>query len=343
MRAAFFILVSLLIAAPAASAAEDVKTLRFSLPASAHEAIRHIAREFASEIEQRTDGMLKVELNDVSSYKDNEVIPAVASGGIDIGGTTVDQFAQKAPLAGLFLQPFMFNFNALVRGAARPGGEIRGLIDDDVLQGTGTRVLWWLPNGSKVIFSKGVPADAASIAGLPVGTPDDQSREMIAACGGDAHPMPTADLHAAFKAGTIRAAATDILGVTTNSLWDAADTIMNTQHAPSLYLIVISDPVWQQLSRAQQVIMMSVAAQIQDRTWDRYLATESVAYSLAEQRGMEVYELSPNDFENWRACSSPMLEAYMERTGGAGLQLFSAYGKLRTDPCCRDAPGANGR
>jgi TRAP-type transport system periplasmic protein len=128
--------------------------------------------------------------------------------------------------------------------------------------------------------------------------------------------------------------------VTTNNLWDAADTIMNTQHTPSLYIFVINETVWQKLTPEQQITVSTVAAEIQERTWDRYLATESVTYGLAEQRGMEVYELSPNEFADWRACSSPLLEAYMERAGASGQKLFSAYGKLRTDPCCREAPGA---
>jgi C4-dicarboxylate-binding protein DctP len=321
-----------------ASAAEEAKTFRLTLPASAHEAIRHITREFKWEMEKRSAGSVKIELNDVSTYKDNDIIAAVAAGSIEIGGTTLDQFANEAPLAGIFLQPFMFNFSALIRAAAKPGGEIRALVDANILEKTKTRVLWWQPNGSNVIFAKGVPAEGASIANLSVGTPDDRSKELIEACGGKPEPVPTSDLYSAFREGKIKAAATDILGVTTNNLWDAADTIMNTQHTPSLYLFAVNDRAWQSLSPEQQKTMSAVAREIQDKTWDRYLATEAVAYSLAEQRGMDVYELSRHDSEEWRACSSPLLEAYMERTGGAGQQLFAAYGKLRTDPCCRDAP-----
>lgn len=337
-RVAFQFAVALLISAAAASASEETTALRFTLPQSAHEALRHITREFKWELEKQSGGAIAIELNEVSSYKDNDIIAAVTSGAIDMGGTTLDQFANEAPLAGIFLQPFMFNFNALIRAAAKPGSEIRGLIDADILEKTRTRVLWWQPNGANVIFAKGVPAEGASITGLAVGTPDDRSKELIAACGGKPHPVPTADLYSALRGDKIKAAVTDILGVTTNNLWDAADTIMNTQHTPSLYVIAISERVWQSLSPERRKIMEAVAADIQERTWDRYLATEAVAYSLAEQRGMEVYELTQHDFEDWRACSSPLLEAYMERTGDTGQQLFAAYGKLRTDPCCRDAP-----
>lgn len=325
-------------AAGTVTAAQEKKTLRFALPGSAHEAIRHIAREFKWEFEKQLGGSVTIELNEVSPYKDNEIIAAVSSGKIDLGGTTLDQFANQAPLAGIFLQPFMFNFAALVREAAKPGSEIRDLIDADILQNTRTRVLWWQPNGSNVIFAKGVPSDGASITGLPVGTPDERSKELIAACGGEPQTLPTAGLPSAFREGKIKAAATDILGVTTNNLWDGADTIMNTQHTPSLYLIAIADGLWRHLSPEQRNVMQSTARAIQERTWDRYLATEAVAYTLAEQRGMEVYQLSQNDFQNWRACSSPLLEAYIERTGGAGQQLFAAYGKLRTSPCCQSMP-----
>jgi hypothetical protein len=54
---------------------------------------------------------------------------------------------------------------------------------------------------------------------------------------------------------------------------------------------------------------------------------------------MRIVELSGDDVAAWRACSAPLLEEYMERAGRDGPKLFAAYGKLRTDPCCRDAPG----
>jgi hypothetical protein len=57
------------------------------------------------------------------------------------------------------------------------------------------------------------------------------------------------------------------------------------------------------------------------------------------QRGMRIVEPPAEDVAAWRACSAPLLEEYAERAGEAGSKLFAAYGKLRTAPCCRDAPG----
>ena len=63
------------------------------------------------------------------------------------------------------------------------------------------------------------------------------------------------------------------------------------------------------------------------------------AYAYATEKGMRIVELSKGDMEAWRACSAPLLESYIERAGPAGPKLFAAYGKLRTAPCCREAPG----
>jgi TRAP-type C4-dicarboxylate transport system substrate-binding protein len=319
--------------------AEESKTLRLTLPVSADEAIRQIAGEFKQLVESRTTGLIKIELaTEGQTYKDNEIVSAVAAGSIEIGGTTLSQFAYDVPLAGLLLQPFMFNFNALVHAAAQPDSEIRQLIDEEILYWTNTRVLWWQPNGANVIFAKGGPLTGASITDLAVGAPDDQSKELTRVCGGTAYLIPNAELRTALAEGKIRVAMTEILSIKAHELWRVADTIVNTQHAPSLYVFVVNDRIWQTLSSDHQQTIMAAARETQERTWDRFATTEAEAYAFAAEKGMRVYDLSQADVEEWRACSSPLLEAYMERVGEPGLKLFVAYGKLRTDPCCREAP-----
>jgi C4-dicarboxylate-binding protein DctP len=337
-RTALFILLALLISAPALHASEEAKTLNLALPDSADKSVRDVAAEFKKAVESQTGGAVTIELDQTASYGDNEIVSVAAAGTVDIGGTSLSQFAYDVPLAGVFLQPFMFNFNALVRAAARPDSEIRALIDEEILYWTNTRVLWWQPYGSNVIFSKGGLADGVSITGLPIGSPDDQSKELTRACGGNAYLIPTAQLHAALESGQIRAAMTDILGVKVHDLWQVADTIVNTQHAPSLYLVVINDRVWNGLPPGQQDILIKVAKDIQAQTWERFVAIEKNAYELAMKKGMKIHDLTPQDVEAWRACSSPLLESYMERIGEPGQKLFIAYGKLRTDPCCQEAP-----
>jgi TRAP-type C4-dicarboxylate transport system substrate-binding protein len=322
----------------ATGTAAETRSLRVTLPKQVEASVRQMAAEFKEGLEKRSGGALTIDLGQQQVYRDDEIVSATSSGAIEIGGTTLNQFAYDVPLAGIFLQPFMFNFKALVRAAAKPGSEIRTLIDDEILYWTNARVLWWQPNGSNVIVARRIPEDAAAIANLAVGATDDQSKEFVRVCSGQPHLLPTEGLHGALKDATVQLALTDMPSVKAQSLWEVAEAIVDTRHAPSLFIVVINDRVWQGLTPEQQQAMMDVSRSLQERSWDRLLEVEAEAYSLARQKGMKIYDLMPADVEQWRACSSPLLEAYMERIGEAGQKLFAAYGKLRTDPCCRQAP-----
>lgn len=335
-RALWIVVLSL--ALIGAASADETRALRLTLPKQSDASVHLIAAEFKEEVEKRAGGGLTIELDQQQVYRDDEMVSAASSGAIEIGGTTLSQFAYDVPLAGVFLQPFMFNFNALVRAAAKRGSEIRTLIDDEILYWTNARVLWWQPNGSNVMLARRIPQDIAAIANLAIGAPDDQSKELARICGGQPHLMSTENLHAALRAGDIQLALTDILGVKAHSLWEVAEAIINTRHAPSLYIVVINDRLWERLTPQQQQAMTGAAHDVQERAWDRFLKVEVEAYALAQRKGMKIYDLRQGDVEEWRVCSSPLLEAYMERIGEPGQKLFAAYGKLRTDPCCQQVP-----
>jgi C4-dicarboxylate-binding protein DctP len=335
----------LLLAQPAVAqpkAAVQTRTLSLNLPVSAGNPISRNIDEFRREVERRTGGTLKIAIGGKARrYEDNEVISAVSSGAIEMGATSLNQFAYDVPLAGVFLQPFMFNYDALVRAAAKPGSEIRGLIDDEILYWTNTHVLLWLPRGSTVIFSRRVPdLNPAAIVNRPVGAPDDLTKELTRACGGSPHLVPTSDLYSALEKDSIQVTMTDIFGVTERDLWRVTDTIVNTKHSPSLFIVVINDKVWDSLSEDHQHILTEAAGALQERMWEVFAKIEADAYAFATDKGMKVYEPSPKEVVAWRECSAPLLESYVDRIGELGPKLFAAYGRLRTDPCCNIAvPG----
>jgi C4-dicarboxylate-binding protein DctP len=200
-------------------------------------------------------------------------------------------------------------------------------------------VLWWEPYGSSILVSKKVPtSDPIAIVVRPVGAADDQSKELLSVCGGLPQSVLPSDAYAALQKGTFAAVATDIMTVREHELWRVADTITNLRHAPSLFMVVLNEQVWQKLTPEQQVIFTELGQDAQSYMWARFVTIRAEAYALAVERGMRIVQLRPEDMFAWRACSAPLLETYMDRAGLAGSKLFAAYGRLRTHPCCRDAP-----
>jgi C4-dicarboxylate-binding protein DctP len=316
-------------------------TLHLGLPISSDSPTGENLREFARQVAARTGGAVRIEIQgENQSYDEEGVVYAVASGAIEMGATPLSRFARDVPLAGAFLQPFLFNFDALVQAATNHDSEIRALIDGEILRRTNARVLWWQPYGSTVILAKTVlAANPAAIATRLVGSPDKQMRDLIRVCGGAPTPVSPTSLSAALQDGTVAAAAADIMNVREHDLWRVARTVVDLRHAPSLFMIVINDDAWQKLSSEHRAILVELAQDAQAVMWARFAAVRAQAYAFASRQGMRIVELAPEDVAAWRACSAPLLEEYSERTGEAGARLFAAYGKLRTAPCCRDAPG----
>jgi len=329
-------------AAKSPTAKLQTTTLHLTMPVSATNPIGENILAFGREVEKQTGGAVRIEIHEKAElYEDHEVVSAVSSGGVEMGATPLNQFAYDVPVAGVFLQPFMFNFNALVRAAAKPDSEIRKMIDDEILYWTNARVLWWQPHGSTVIFSRKVPdADRAAIVDRHVGAPDESTKDLAKACGGTPHLVPAADLYSALEKDSVQMTMTDIFGVMDRELWRVTDTIVNTRHAPSLFLVVINDKAWEKLSEKHQHILSEAAAAAQERMWEHFTQSEAEAYAFAAKKGIKVREPSAKEVVAWRECSSPLLESYMDRIGELGPKLFAAYGKLRTDPCCNAAaPG----
>jgi TRAP-type C4-dicarboxylate transport system substrate-binding protein len=138
--------------------------------------------------------------------------------------------------------------------------------------------------------------------------------------------------------GRIVAAATDIMNVKERNLWRFADTITNLRFAPSLFVVIINEKAWQRLASEHRAVLSELAQEAQNLMWARFATIRADAYAFAVQKGMRVVELTAADMEAWRACSSPLLEAYLELAGEAGPKLFAAYGRLRVHQCCREAP-----
>src|SRR5262245_54534033 len=160
---------------------------------------------YKEEVEKQSEKSVAVQIFDKGQlYKDDQVVEAVASGAIEMGIVGFNQFANKIPAIGILEQPFLFNFDALVRAAARPGSEVRGLIDEAVLASTGVRILWWQSLGNTVFFSKGRDvAEPQSIRNQRVRVFSKTLAHFTSLCGGNPTLLSVAKLHDALKDGAI--------------------------------------------------------------------------------------------------------------------------------------------
>jgi C4-dicarboxylate-binding protein DctP len=335
---------TLLIAASFASctinlASAGEKSLRLTFQQSLSDPLGLNLTKFKDEA--ASAGGINIELLDGGKlYPEYQIPSAVGGGTIEMGVTPLVQYAPFVPAAGVFMQPFLFNFSAIVKGAAQHGGAIRQLIDTAILNETGARVLWWQPGGWNVIISKQSAVNPDGIENKTVRVFDDVSAEFISLCGGKPETISESKQAEALDVGLVSATVTSVVSVKTYELWKRTHFLSDIRHSVNILAAVINEDVWQALSEAEKAALTEAAGRAERRGWEAFQKAEEDIYGFARAKAMTVEEPGAEDLIAWRVCSSPILESFIARTGNAGRTIMGAYGKLRADSCCNQALGS---
>jgi C4-dicarboxylate-binding protein DctP len=320
---------------PMLGARANETVLRLTLQQSSDDPIGQNILRFKREVETKSKGALKIQVLDKGQfYQDYQVPEAIGGGALEMGVTQLAQYSQYIPVAGIFMQPFMFNFEAIVRVAAKPGGEIRLMIDGAIAKETGARVLWWQPYGWNVIFSKGAISNPDALAKHNVRVYDEVAAEFVSLCGGTPQVISESKQVEALALKLVDSTMTSVAGIKSYDLWRSTNTISDIRHSANVLVVMINEDILLKLPEEQKAIILEAAEHAETAGWSEFHTIETDIYSYAKSKGMSVQRPSPDDLIAWRICSSSILESFMSRAGRAGSQLLTAYGKLRADPCC---------
>ncbi len=308
--------------------------LSLQLPITSHIGVN--LSDFKERVERATAKAIEVEIIDKArAYDDQAVADAVAKGAIEMGVINIGNLARSAPVVDFLQQPFLLNFDAIVRAATDPARPFRTIMDKAVLEATGIRILWWQPYGSTIVLSKG--RDAATpqaVQGRKFRAASETQANFVNQCGATAVVISATKQYEAVKNGDVDYVMTGITGLISRKLWEVTDTITRTEHAPFEFVVTINERVWQGLTPATRDVMMKAAREVEMELRHQIQAIEDEAYAFAKSKGMTIRTLSANDVAEWRACSASVTESFMTQAGPAAYQLMMHYGRLRTDPCC---------
>jgi C4-dicarboxylate-binding protein DctP len=236
-------------------------------------------------------------------------------------------------------QPFLFNFEGLVRVATSPESGLRRRIDDAILKTMGLRVLWWQTIGTMVIYTKdGDAKDPIRIKDKKIRTFSETSARFARQCGAVPVDATAGAVHKLLADGTLDMAMMTVAAIQARELWKVTTAVTRTDHVAFEFLVAIGESVWQSLSESQKSVLAQAARRAERDVRERASALDAAAFDFARTKGMKVHELSPDEVAEWRACSAGILVDYMEKGGELSEALMHAYGKLRTDPCCSAGP-----
>lgn len=297
---------------------------------------------FKEKIELKLRNSVEIEiLYGIHSINDQLVGAELAKGTVDMAVVNIGTLPGNVPVLEFVDYPFLLNSEALVRAVMDPNRSIRPLLDKAILDASRLRVIWWQPFGSNVLFSKGRNAASPSaLAERKVRVHSAPSGQFLKECG--AAPIIISDLRQkdALEAGDVEYLMTSVADVETWRLWEVSDTLTRLRNSPIEFVVAINEKSWQRLSPAQQDAFKEVSREVEKELRENHARAEAAHYEFAQRMGMKIVELRPDQLTEWRACSSPAADRFMDRNGEQGFYLMAAYGRLRTDPCCGGPPPA---
>ena len=283
---------------------------------------RVIATElFKSEVEEATDGRIKIEIYPDSQLgADSDLIKGVVNGTVDITASSAGNFASYEPNVGISAFPFLFdNFEDawnFVDGNIETKAE-EGLGDYNI------KVLGHYDNGFRCVTTSdnvGPINSVSDMDGLIIRTPENQIvMQTMLLLGATPKVLPFNELYDALKTGQFEAQENPIPVIYNNNLYEVQSNLAITNHSYDVMLFVIRDDIWQKLSDEDKEIITNAAMKAQEL--DRPLISEQTDEYIAKlsEEGMNI---TYPDLAEFRAATSDAVNLFRDSYDADLLKLI---------------------
>lgn len=218
-------------------------------------AMKHMGEEISATTKGKY-GLKVYPSSSLGSAKD--AIEQVKIGAIDMTWISGSDFNQMLPETVIPNLPFLFrdieHFRKVMYGPV--GDELRASFDK-----VGFIALAAYEAGSRSFYAKKPIKSVADMKGLKVRVqPSDMWISVIEAMGGNATPVPYAELYTGLKTGLVDAAENNYPSYETAKHYESAPIFSETQHVMVPEFLVFSKKVWDNLSKEDQAVIRKAAA-----------------------------------------------------------------------------------
>ena len=299
-----------------AMASDDVHNLVFStyLPPS-YEYIYIPAENFVNNIQERSEGRLKVDLfHSAQLFEGHDELSALSRGDIDITNMTGTYPSASVPSIGVFALPFMFDdinhlSRAIEAGLLESGlrAEIRE-DHDTVILGVAPLDPYEFDSRQDPILEKG---DFSGKVWATTGATDAQAIQLL---GGSPTGMASSELYLAFDRGVVDATPRPLITGLGRSLDEVVEHISLATFLVDTSILAMNRSTWESLPDDLQEIIMEAAGERDAEQFAMVEAFISEALAYYEDNGVTIHEMSADTIDELREITAPVIKEWAENT-----------------------------
>ncbi len=282
-----------------------------------------LCRMFAADVERRTRGGLKFTIHPGSRLMaPNAQFGALRSGNLDMALVPLSYAGAEAPEANIGLMPGLVTSyeQGYAWKNAPVGRELTRILHDQGL----VVVSWiWQAGG---VASRGKPIlHPEDVAGLKVRGGSSEMDRLLVDAGATVVNMPSNEIGAALRAGTLDAALTSSTSLISFRLQDSARALTTARGGAYWFMfepLMMSRTVFDRMSREQQAAVMAVGASLEGFALKAARADDARVAALYRDAGAQVVDMDSEALRKWQAVArTNAWREFGERNGNCAKLL----------------------
>lgn len=277
---------------------------------------------FIDEVEEKTDGKLKIDLQSNDSLiKLDSIKRAVQSGQIPIGEIRLGVYGNEDPmyiLAGLpFIAPTYADAWDL-KDAQKP-------YFSDLFGRNGMTVLFYSPWPGQGFYTRFPVETVEDFDGVKLRIYSTATQEMGDMLGFDATILPFAEVPQAFSTGLIEALFTSPQTGIDVQAWDNTSHFTDVGAIYSKNAVIVNNNYWNQLDDETKQIVLDAASAAEERAWKMSEEVNAEQQKILADNGMTVTKGSDELVGKMTDVGKAMLANWQKEASPAALEAVKPY------------------
>ncbi|WP_137895556.1 TRAP transporter substrate-binding protein [Ramlibacter sp. 2FC] len=313
---------ALALAAPFTSIAQDFKPrlIRFGYGLNEQSNQGRAAKVFAEQVEKASGGKMKLRAIGAAALgPDTQMQQAL------IGGAQEMMVGSTATLVGITKEMALWDTPFLISNAKEADALLDGPIGDKIkakLQEKGLVGLVYWENGFRNLTNSKRPVvKMEDLSGIKLRVMQNNVfLESFKTLGTNAVPMAFSELFSALETNTVDGQENPFNTILSSKFYEVQKYLTVTNHVYSPWIVLASKKWWDQLSAAEQKVLLDAARASRD--FERKDTREEAARAITDlkAKGMQVNELSPAEAARMR---SKLTRVYATIGSEIGMDLWN--------------------
>ena len=283
-------------------------------------------------IEEATGGKVSVDLYyNYALYPQDQVLPALMGGNIDMCVTQSSFVADYMPKIGTLAVPYLFK--SVEQQDEFYSSDIWSELKEEMAQETGIYFLGYNTMGARTVnlAEDRKVTSRADLESVKLRMPNTEAWQFLGkALGANPIPLSGSEIYLALQTGTVDGQDNPVMNIIDMCLYEVTKSVTLTNHYFLGDWFVIREDLWETLSPQLQNVIEKAVEEATSYVTETYAAKLVDDIEFLEENGVSVYELTDEELDSY---SQEVLDYYFsaegdEITANWDMDLYQAIKEL---------------